>query len=119
MSATRNNHYVPQWYQEGFFEPGHNTLQYLDLNPPKKTLDSGRIVTERARFNAPTSRCFRQLDLYSTFFGTAINDEIERRLFGAIDAKGSKAVRAFCGEDVREWHHHFETLFEFIDTQKL
>ena len=22
MSVTRNNHYVPQWYQEGFFEPG-------------------------------------------------------------------------------------------------
>jgi hypothetical protein len=21
MTKTRNNHYVPQWYQEGFFEP--------------------------------------------------------------------------------------------------
>ena len=29
MSKTRNNHYVPRWYQEGFFEPGRNTLAYL------------------------------------------------------------------------------------------
>lgn len=119
MSATRNNHYVPQWYQEGFFEPGRNTLQRLDLDPPHRTLDDGRVIVERAKFEAPTSRCFRQLDLYSTFFGTAINDEIERKLFGAIDAKGAKAIRAFCDEDVAGWHRYFQTLFEFIDVQKI
>lgn len=119
MSATRNNHYVPQWYQKGFFEPGLNSLQYLDLDPPQKTLADGRLITERARFESPTSLCFRQTDLYSTFFGTAINDEIERRLFGAIDVKGAKAIRAFCGDEVGEWHRHFEKLFEFIDIQKI
>jgi hypothetical protein len=31
MTKTRNNHYVPRWYQEGFFEPGRNTYSYLDL----------------------------------------------------------------------------------------
>jgi hypothetical protein len=51
--------------------------------------------------------------LYSTFFGTSVNDEIERRLFGDIDTRGSKAVRAFAGTDVREWHQHFQTFFEF------
>ena len=119
MSKTRNNHYVPQWYQERFFEIGRNTLAYLDLKPPQRVLDGGRIITERALFDAPTSRAFRQLDLYSTFFGTSINDEIERRLFGSIDTRGSSAVKAFAKHDVGEWHRHFQTLFEFIDIQKI
>jgi hypothetical protein len=119
MSKTRNNHYVPQWYQEGFFEIGRNTLAYLDMQPPQRVLKDGRVITERALFDAPTSRAFRQFDLYSTFFGTAVNDEIERRLFGDIDARGTKAITAFAGTDVGEWHRHFQTLFEFIDIQKI
>lgn len=43
MSKTRNNHYVPQWYQEGFFEPGSNTLAYLDLAPKQEKLRAGAI----------------------------------------------------------------------------
>jgi len=119
MSKTRDNHYVPQWYQEQFFEPKRNTLAYLNLTPPQRTLPNGRVITERALFDAPTSRAFVQRDLYSTFFGTSINDEIERKLFGSIDARGSRAIRAFTTDDVREWHRHFETLFEFIDIQKI
>ena len=119
MSKTRNNHYVPQWYQQGFFEPNSNTLELLDLAPPQRALTDGRTIVERAQFTAPTSRCFVQRDLYSTFFGSAIDDEIERKLFGAFDAKGAKAIRAFCGTDVGEWHRNFEALFEFIDIQKL
>ena len=82
-------------------EPGRNTLAYLDITPPKKVLDDGRLIIARARFDAPTSRAFRQMDLYSTFFGTSVNDEIERRLFGDIDARGSNAVRAFAGSRYR------------------
>src|SRR5271169_5615340 len=103
MSKTRNNHYVPQWYQEGFFEVGSNTLAYLDMEPPQQVLPDGRVITQRGLFDTHTSRAFRQLDLYSTFFGTSINDEIERRLFGDIDARGSDAVRAFIQTDVNAW----------------
>jgi hypothetical protein len=70
-------------------------------------------------FDAPTSRAFQQRDLYSTFFGASVNDEIERYLFGDIDGRGSKAVRAYTTSDVGEWHHNFQTLFEFIDIQKI
>lgn len=119
MSQTRNNHFVPIWYQNGFFELGRNTLAYLDMTPPQRVLNDGRIITEKSKFDAPTSRCFKQRDLYSTFFGTTVNDEIERRLFGGIDTKGSKAIRAFVGNDVSEWHRHFKTLFEYIDIQKM
>lgn len=118
-SITRNNHYVPRWYQEGFFEEGRNTLRYLDMRPDNIILENGRIVPAKAKFDAPTSRAFREIDLYSTFFGTSINDEIERRLFGAIDATGSSAVRAFASDDPSEWHSHFRALFEYIDSQKI
>ncbi len=119
MSKTRNNHYVPQWYQEGFFEPGQTSLAYLDLTPERFDLPNGDVKSGRSNFISPTSRCFVQRDLYSTFFGTSVNDEIERQLFGHIDTKGSKAVKAFAGEDIAEWHRHFQTLFEFIDIQKI
>ncbi len=120
MTKTRNNHYVPQWYQEGFFEPDRNTLAYLDLQPAQKRLDDGRTIVGRALFDAPTSRAFFQIDLYSTFFGNSINDEIERRLFGEVDARGSRAVRAFAGPaDINEWHRNYQTLFEYIDVQKI
>ena len=120
MSITRNNHYVPQWYQQGFFEPGRSSLAYVDLTPDRKVLADGREIIQRGAWDeTPTSIAFRQKDLYSTFFGTSVNDEIERRLFGNIDTRGSKAVRAFAGTDVQEWHDHFQTLFEFLDIQKI
>lgn len=77
------------------------------------------MITERAVFSAPTSRAFQQRDLYSTFFGTSTNDEIERRLFGDINTRGSNAIRAFARADVGAWHRNFQTLFEYIDVQRI
>jgi hypothetical protein len=119
MPIARKNHYVPQWYQEGFLERGRNTLAYLDLTPPQRTLGDGRMITERALFDAPTSRAFFQTDLYSTFFGATVNDEIERRLFGDIDAKGSDAVRASGDTDLSGWSRHFRTLLNTSTSKKL
>lgn len=119
MAITRDNHFVPCWYQKGFLEPGRSTLAYLDLQPAVRTLDDGRVVTGRSLFNSPPRRCFFQTDLYSTYFGTAINDEIERLLFGDIDTRGADAVRASQGTDAAEWHRHFGAFFEYLDAQKL
>jgi hypothetical protein len=120
MSVTRNNHYVPQWYQEGFFQPGRSSLAYVDMAPDRRVLPDGRVIVQNSAWDdTSTSRAFRQKDLYSTFFGTSVNDEIERRLFGDIDGRGSKAIRAFIGTDEREWHQHFQTFFEFLDIQKI
>ncbi len=120
MSVTRDNHYVPQWYQEGFFAPGRKSLAYLDMTPDQKVLPDGRVITQNSVWNnTPTSRAFFQTDLYSTFFGTSVNDEIERRLFGNVDTRGSQAVRAFIGTDMREWQDHFQDFFGFLDIQKI
>ena len=46
MPLTRNNHYVPEWYQQLFHEPGNGTLAYLDLKPPQHVLGigHGRVI---------------------------------------------------------------------------
>lgn len=119
MAESRNNHYVPKWYQEGFFEPGEQELACRDLAPSRHTLPDGRVTVENSRYRRPASRYFVQRDLYTTFFGTEVNVEIERFLFGAIDTTGARAIRAFLGTDVNEWIRHFETLFEFLDIQRL
>lgn len=120
MSVTRDNHYVPQWYQDGFFEPGRKSLAYVDMTPDQKVLPDGRVITQNGAWNnTPTSRAFFQTDLYSTFFGTSVNDEIERRLFSNVDTRGSQAVRAFIGTDMRDWRDHFQDFFDFLDIQKI
>lgn len=119
MSITRYNHYVPIWYQRGFIEPGASQLAYRDLQPEQHALPDGSSQRGRSRFKSSPKQCFVARDLYTTFFETMVNDEIEKRLFGAVDTDGAPAIRAFIGEDVREWHEHFQTLFRFIDVQKL
>jgi hypothetical protein len=119
MSATRDNHYVPQWHQERFFPAGSNQLAYLDLKPEMHHRGDGSLVQGKSLFRSHTGRAFVQKDLYSTFFGTSVNDEIERKLFGNIDTNGAVAVRAFSETDQGAWHDNFETLFEYLDIQKL
>ena len=48
MSVTRNNHYVPQWYQEGFFEPGRRSLAYVDMTPDRRVLPTGRVIVQNS-----------------------------------------------------------------------
>ncbi|WP_421937609.1 hypothetical protein [Phenylobacterium sp.] len=123
MSGSRNNHYVPEWHQRGFIEPGQDRLAYLDLSPRLHRLKEGGVKAEQSRFKSYPSQCFVQRDLYSTFFGTPIgthvNDEIERKLFGTVDTTGAPAVKAFAGSDVNAWLQHFQELFTYIDIQKL
>ena len=119
MATTRDNHYVPRWYQKRFLETGRATLAYLDLHPSVKVLDDGRAFTMPPLTQRSTKGCFFQTDLYSTFFGTAVNDEIERLLFGDIDTRGAHAVCAFAKTDPAGWHDHFGSFFEYIDIQKL
>jgi len=117
--VTRNNHYVPQWYQRGFIEYGQSQLHYLDMSPPQKVLSDGRTVPMNALHKWGPKSCFSEYDLYSTHFGTVVNDEVEKFLFGSIDDRGSKAVRAFADGDLSAMHYAFQDFFEYLDAQKL
>lgn len=89
------------------------------MTPDMIRLPNGELKTPKHKFDWSPSQCFYQTDLYSTFFGGAINDEIERRLFGTIDDSGSNAVRAFIGADEGGWRRHFTDFFGYIDAQKV
>ena len=119
MSKTRDNHYVPEWYQKGFLQNDTDKLCYLDLTPDKKELPNGRIVVFNDRHDWHTSKCFYQTDLYTTFFGNYINDDVETFLFGKIDDSGARAIRAFIDTDMSGWHKNFVNFFSYIDTQKI
>lgn len=116
---TRNNHYVPQWYQRGFLAPNEAKLHVLDLSPESRLLPNGRKIDAPAvRASAPKG-IFCELDLYTTRLGEVLNDEIERFLFGDIDSTGAIAVRAFASGDPTEMHESFQAFFEYLDAQKL
>ena len=116
---ARKNHYVPEWYQRGFLEPGKSQLHYLDTSPEQKMLPDGRSVPMRALRMCGPSSCFYDYDLYSTRIGTVVNDEIEKYLFRSIDGRGAKAVRAFAGGNLSAMHDSFQDFFEYLDAQKL
>lgn len=116
--VTRDNHYVPIWYQKGFLLGAQKKLHYLNLTPDEIHLPNGATKHHRALFQSHPSQCFYQTDLYSTFFGAHVNDEIEKKLFGNIDTRGAPAIQAFLGGNISKWHEHFQDLFLYLDAQK-
>ena len=88
------HHYVPQWYQERFFEPGQREQKffYLDKHPDTVTAPNGKTYTRNDVLRWGTPRCFQEEHLYSARFGKAVSDLIERQFFGRIDDVGSNAL---------------------------
>lgn len=117
MSQTRNNHFVPQWHQSGFVDERDNKLHHLKRREIQLKDGSIKIVYSENWFSP--AQCFYEKDLYSTFFGTIVNDDIERKLFGPIDDNGADSVRAFLTDDQAQWHHNFQDFFTYLDAQKL
>ena len=115
--VTRHNHYVPIWYQKAFIVGRGTSLHYLDLNPTTTALPDGRIISARPLTCRAPKSCFWSEDLYTTRFGSALNDEIERFLFGTIDDFGARAVRAFASGDLVAIHKLFQHFFEYLDAQ--
>ena len=122
MMFTSRNHYVPQWYQRRFVIPGDRESKffYLDLNPGTAKAADGRSYTRKALLRWGPPRCFKEDHLYTTRFGQFQSDEIERRLFGPIDAEGERAVAFFTNYEFRKGAREaFQGLMEFMDAQRL
>ena len=116
---SRQNHYVPKWYQKGFILGSRGTLYRLDLDAASRQLPNGRKVVGRDVQLRSPKRCFVQQDLYTTRIGRMITDEVERYMFGPIDATGALAVRAFADGNQQAIHDRFQSFFEYLDAQKL
>lgn len=117
---TVRNHYVPQWYQRRFFEPGanQNHLFYLDLSPDLINLPGGRTKPRTALRRLGPVNCFKQDHLYTLFFGQNADDIIERKFFGAIDLMGEKAVSFFADYHYcDEAHQAFPSMQNYMAAQ--
>jgi hypothetical protein len=117
---SRKHHYVPQWYQKRFLGEGQTAFKILDLKPPvfkdkgDKVRGHGRSILEKG----PEAH-FWEPDLYTVRFLGQENDEIERRLFGAIDKAGKTAIDAWLAEDYNTVHETYWHIYEFMDALRL
>jgi len=120
MSITRQNHYVPKWYQKRFLSSKKSTFYYLNLFPQIIDLPNGkkRILNE-IQWPFSTTQYFCQKDLYTTQYYGFLNDEIERYLFGKIDDIGVKAIDAMAEQEFKSLHDNFQKFFEYMDIQKI
>src|SRR5690606_5077094 len=116
---SRDNHYVPIWYQRGFMAANVNGLFYLDLNAVRSNDPIKRKLVERALPPLPPKRCFVQRELYTTIFAGVPNGEIARVLFGKMDDDGARAARAFAASDIPIVTPLFQSFFEYMSAQKL
>jgi hypothetical protein len=116
---TRDNHYVPQWYQRGFLAKDRHKLYVLNLRPTTRSSQSAQSLLESKVEELGTKLAFRELDLYTTRFGGMLNDDIETFLFGRIDKSGADAVRGWISGDPVQIHRRFEDFFAYMDAQKL
>lgn len=119
MSIRRINHFVPRWYQKLFLSSKNDQLYYLDLFPANITLPNGQEKKHNNCKKKAPSISFCEKDLYTTFFGNILNDEIEVKLFGEIDNIGVKAVNAFINGDASARIENFSFLLLYLDAQKL
>jgi hypothetical protein len=113
---SRQNHYVPEWYQKRFCPIGTFNF-FLDLCSTHRRPD-GSPVCVAPRRRSPKSSFWEQ-DLYVTRFGKYINDQIETVLFKGIDDSGANAIRAVVGGDPVQMHQHLEAFFSYLGAQKL
>jgi uncharacterized protein DUF4238 len=113
------HHYVSQWYQHRFLEPGKGTYYYLDLHP-EVVVSGPKTYKRRALLHWGPGSCFCKDDLYTFKIGNFTTDWIEKRFFGAADTRGRKAVEFFAdyNHDTDGAHHHFQPLVAFMDAQR-
>lgn len=119
QQITRDNHYVPQWYQRGFMANGEHKLYVLNLHPDTKTLPTGQTVVEPEVEELGPKQAFMERDLYTIRWGQLLNDDIETFLFGKIDKNGADAVRGWISGNAIQIHRKFMDFFEYMDAQKL
>lgn len=117
----RNNHYVPKWYQRLFIPSmGQAKYHYLDLISKKIDCGNGKMLSKENVRSWGADSCFKEKDLYTTFFGDLLSVEIEKFFFGKIDARSREALDYFANFK----HPHangeaFKVIMNYMSTQKL
>lgn len=121
-NQLRENHYVPEWYQKLFLpENGQKTFYYLDLAPDILVSPQGNAFHRKNILRWGANNCFKERDLYTTFFGSRFSTEIEQKFFGQIDSRKSKdATTYFSVFSHPNWDgDHFNQFITYLSTQKM
>jgi hypothetical protein len=136
MKPTRENHYVPIWYQKGFLLPNQEQLAVLDKNAKEHIILPNGERIQKKTFKPINRRhpsaVFKLFDLYTTTILGRPNDEIEKGLFGRLDDIGANALKFFSSmkdtdgfnlpaslDEFGEPDQAWKTLLEYIDAQKI
>ena len=69
--------------------------------------------------NWPDGSLHSRATRYTAHFGSIVNDDLEKYLFGALDDQGKRAVRAFALGNHADVHESFQDFFEHMAAQKL
>lgn len=118
-NGFKNNHYVPEWYQKRFMNPGQGKYFYLDLEPETVVRDGHRYKRRDMRRLGAVS-CFKQNDLYTLKWGNVESVDIEKFFFGKIDNAGLTAVNYFGSfEHPSADRTAFQHLLTYMSVQKL
>lgn len=120
LNFSVRNHYVTQWLQRRFLEPGsgQTKLYYLDLQPEIIKLPDGSTKPRKALRHLGPVNCFVQDHLYTLNFGKYASDVIEKQFFGTIDDAGAEAVPFFADYSVRDGvHEAFDGMRNFLAAQ--
>lgn len=114
------HHYVPEWYQKRFLEPGESQFYRLDLAPTRQWAGEGKTYVAKACLRRPPSRCFCTNDLYMLRFGQQETDIFEKRFFGEVDRRGKPAVESFANLDgyTRGFPDMFRPLLGYMGAQR-
>jgi hypothetical protein len=93
----------------------------LDKRPDVFKDKTGKVRGQARRILADRSpeAFFFENDLYTIRWLGREDDVIERMLFGAIDAHGAIATRAWLDEDMDVIHQTYGQVYEFMDALRL
>jgi hypothetical protein len=121
MPTYRNNHYVPEWYQERFLPSSvaERKFYYLDLKPETR-FSNGRPYKRNDVMRWGPKSCFSQNDLYTTKFGNWESTEIEEKFFGKVDSSARSALDYFSNFAHPSANSEaFHALLPYMSIQKL
>jgi hypothetical protein len=120
VQKSHKHHYVPEWYQRRFMLEGQSAYYRLDLSPECIPTPSGKVIRKGEILHKGPTKFFYEIDLYTARYLNAVNDDIEKYLFGIIDTDGAKAISAMSSPNwMQEIHDHVINYYEYMDAQRL
>ena len=93
------HHYVPEWYQKRFMQPGDSKMWYLDLETDRALGAKEKKSDKNKIYYRPIKYCFSMPGLYSLKSFSFSSNFLEEHFFGKIDVQGKRAIEILTNDD--------------------